>query len=102
MSEPSGKGYVRAVRVTAGPGGGKIDIPAPIGMTIDASKLPELLPWKAKAEQGLAGTVRWLGGYSRGGRCEAGSWPGGRGADQEERRVVVERGADVLVQVGAD
>jgi hypothetical protein len=52
MSEPSEKGYVRAVRVTAGPGGGKIDIPAPIGMTIDASKLPELLPWKAKAEQG--------------------------------------------------
>jgi len=52
MSEPSESGYVRAERVTAGPGGGKLDIPAPFGMTIDASKLPELLPWTAEAKQG--------------------------------------------------
>jgi Uma2 family endonuclease len=52
MSEPSETGYGRAVRVTAGPSGGKLDIPAPFEMTIDAAKVPELLPWKAKAKQG--------------------------------------------------
>jgi Uma2 family endonuclease len=49
MSEPGSAGYVRAERVTAGTGGGKLNIPAPFGMTIDASKVPELLPWKGKA-----------------------------------------------------
>lgn len=52
MSEPGESGYVRSVRVTAGPGGGKIDIPAPFGMSIDAAKLPELVPWQDKAKQG--------------------------------------------------
>lgn len=51
MSEPREDGYVRAMRVTAGPGGGKLDIPAPFEITIDAAKLPPLLPWKAEAEQ---------------------------------------------------
>jgi len=49
---PGESGYVRAERVTAGPGGGKLDIPAPFEITIDASTLPELLPWKVKTQQG--------------------------------------------------
>jgi hypothetical protein len=51
MSEPSENGYVRAERVTAGPGGGQLEIPSPFELTLDASKLPELLPWKGKAKQ---------------------------------------------------
>ena len=52
MSEPSANGYLRAVRVAAGPGGGKLDIPAPFAVTIHASTLPELLPWKGNTERG--------------------------------------------------
>jgi Uma2 family endonuclease len=51
MSEPGENGYVRAVRVAAGPGGGKLDIPAPFKITLDASKLPELLPWNARTKR---------------------------------------------------
>ena len=51
MSQPSENGYVRAERVTAGPGGGKLDIPAPFEITIDAATLPELLPWKVKSNR---------------------------------------------------
>ena len=49
MSEPGESGYVRAVRVTTGPGGGKLDIPAPFEITLDAAKLPELVPWQTKS-----------------------------------------------------
>lgn len=51
MSEPGENGYVRAERVAAGPGGGKLEIPAPFGITLDGSKLPELLPWKFEAKR---------------------------------------------------
>jgi Uma2 family endonuclease len=41
MSEPSEQGYRRTETVHAGPNGGKLAVPAPFGITIDASTLPE-------------------------------------------------------------
>jgi Uma2 family endonuclease len=58
MSEPSENGYVRAERVTAGHGGGQLEIPAPFEITLDASKLPELLPWNATAKRGEQAVAR--------------------------------------------
>lgn len=41
MSEPGEQGYRKAETVHAGPGGGKLHVPEPFGITIDAATLPE-------------------------------------------------------------
>jgi Uma2 family endonuclease len=48
MSEPGDQGYRRVETVHAGPGGGKLSIPHPIEITIDASTLPKFRPVSAK------------------------------------------------------
>ncbi len=60
--------------------------------------------WRRRADADCQARSRIsrYGGGPGGGRRDLGGGPGGGGVDQEQRRVVVERGADVLVQVGAD
>ena len=41
MSEPGEQGYRKAETVHAGPGGGKLRVPEPFGVTVDAATLPE-------------------------------------------------------------
>jgi Uma2 family endonuclease len=48
FSEPGKDGYGKAVSVPAGPGGGKLVLPEPFGITIDASTLPEFRAAKAQ------------------------------------------------------
>jgi hypothetical protein len=48
MSGPGDQGYVRIETVTAGPAGGKLTLPAPFGITLDASTVPEFRPATAK------------------------------------------------------
>jgi Uma2 family endonuclease len=48
FSEPGKDGYGKAESVPAGPGGGKLLVPEPFGITIDASTLPE---FRAAKEQ---------------------------------------------------
>jgi hypothetical protein len=41
VSEPGEQGYRKVETVHAGPGGGKLRVPEPFGITIDAGTLPE-------------------------------------------------------------
>jgi len=49
MSEPGEQGYRKVETVHAGPGGGKLLVPEPFGITIDASTLPESRPAEPKS-----------------------------------------------------
>jgi Uma2 family endonuclease len=56
MSQPDEQGYVRTETVHAGPNGGKLTLPLPFGITIDASTLPEFRSSTAKPDgQALPG-----------------------------------------------
>ena len=68
MSEPGENGYVRAERVAAGPDGGKLDIPAPFGITLDAATLPQLRRLPGRGMRCGGHPARILGRGRGGGR----------------------------------
>ena len=51
FSEPGKEGYGKAESVTAGPGGGKLAVPEPFGITIDTSTLPPIRAAKLFSSQ---------------------------------------------------
>jgi hypothetical protein len=44
FSQPDSNGYAMADVVPAGPGGGKLHIPAPFDVTLDAAAMPMPIP----------------------------------------------------------
>jgi Uma2 family endonuclease len=57
FAEPGKDGYGKAERVTGEPGGGKLAVPEPFGVTIDASTLPQIRAGKLFGRPSQGGAV---------------------------------------------